>query len=830
VVAVAALIASALAPAALANTIAVNIEADTLADDGHCSLREAVTSANTDAASGAAPGECAAGAGADAIVLGPGFYALTTDGALDENANLSGDLDLLSDIALSGSGAEATTISARDHDRVIDIAMGTTVSIERVTIADGRAPDGGAGAPAQPGGGGLQGGGIRNNAGTLTVRDCVVRDNQAGAGGNAGNGGGAQSLAVGGAGGTGGGIFSTGPLTLTNTVVTANLAGPGGAAGSATAGAGSGSGTGAFAFGPKGGAGGAGGGVWAGDALAVFGSTISDNTGGDGGAGGLGTGGDGGSLGGNGGNGDGGDGGLGGGGGGVFATGASTVEATTFAGNRAGDGGHGGYAAGGEGGGGFGGPGARGGLASGGRAGVGGRGGGLSAMALSGVNLTFERNAAGTGGTGGDSIGGRGGDGGTTGGDGGDSTVGYGGNGGDGGAVWTGGAATLNHATLSANRAGGAGPGTKGQGGVRGEKGVGTAPGSYGQSYSGKSGDPGGGGGSFSAFAPGSAQTISGSIFSRNVPSACGFTLTDGGGNMSLPFGCPGLIADPLLVALAQNGGPVETRALPGGSPAIDFGSGACPAADARGVPRPQGAACDPGAYEVAAPAATTGAASAITPGAATLSGDVTAFGRATRFHFDFGLTGDYGTRTPDADAGAAVAPASVSAALDGLAAGTTYHYRLVAASADGAGFGSDQAFTTTAAAPGPAADVTAPVITAASVTPKRFGRKGTHFGYKLSEAASVAFTIERAAKGRRAGKKCVKPSRSNRRKRRCTRYKSAGALAQAGKLGANSKRFSGRVRRRRLRPAPYRVTLRATDAAGNRSAPVRLRCRVVRP
>jgi CSLREA domain-containing protein len=34
----------------------VNIEADTLADDGHCSLREAVTSANLDSASGALAG------------------------------------------------------------------------------------------------------------------------------------------------------------------------------------------------------------------------------------------------------------------------------------------------------------------------------------------------------------------------------------------------------------------------------------------------------------------------------------------------------------------------------------------------------------------------------------------------------------------------------------------------------------------------------------------------------------------------------------------------------------------------------------------------------
>jgi hypothetical protein len=59
------------------------------------------------------------------------------------------------------------------------------------------------------------------------------------------------------------------------------------------------------------------------------------------------------------------------------------------------------------------------------------------------------------------------------------------------------------------------------------------------------------------------------------------------------------LFADPLLGALADNGGPTQTRALNTGSPAIDAGnSGACPATDQRGVSRPQGGGCDIGAYE----------------------------------------------------------------------------------------------------------------------------------------------------------------------------------------------------------------------------------------
>jgi len=56
---------------------------------------------------------------------------------------------------------------------------------------------------------------------------------------------------------------------------------------------------------------------------------------------------------------------------------------------------------------------------------------------------------------------------------------------------------------------------------------------------------------------------------------------------------------DPLLGPLQDNGGDTPTRALMPGSPAIDAGDdAACPDTDQRGLPRPQGAACDIGAYE----------------------------------------------------------------------------------------------------------------------------------------------------------------------------------------------------------------------------------------
>jgi uncharacterized membrane protein len=58
---------------------------------------------------------------------------------------------------------------------------------------------------------------------------------------------------------------------------------------------------------------------------------------------------------------------------------------------------------------------------------------------------------------------------------------------------------------------------------------------------------------------------------------------------------------DPLLGPLQDNGGPTFTQALLTGSPGIDHGKDVgCPATDQRGVSRPQGSACDIGAFEFA--------------------------------------------------------------------------------------------------------------------------------------------------------------------------------------------------------------------------------------
>jgi len=98
--------------------------------------------------------------------------------------------------------------------------------------------------------------------------------------------------------------------------------------------------------------------------------------------------------------------------------------------------------------------------------------------------------------------------------------------------------------------------------------------------------------------------TIVNTIVAANVDGAdCARNAVDLlGNNLDSDGSCGGGGVDPLLGPLADNGGFTHTQALLVGSPAIDTGDDAeCPAADERGVVRPQGPQCDIGAYEVEA-------------------------------------------------------------------------------------------------------------------------------------------------------------------------------------------------------------------------------------
>src|SRR5699024_6344487 len=124
------------------------------------------------------------------------------------------------------------------------------------------------------------------------------------------------------------------------------------------------------------------------------------------------------------------------------------------------------------------------------------------------------------------------------------------------------------------------------------------------------------------------------------------------------------------------------------------------------------------------------------------------------------------------------LAPVDVSAPVAGLTPGATYHYRLVAGNADGVAAGADRTFVAGAAG----ADTTAPVISSASVRPRRVRRR-MRIRFALSEAASVRIVFRR----------CVR----RRGKLRCRRV---GALAADGAQGPNTIRRRARVGGKLLR------------------------------
>ncbi len=366
---------------------------------GGCKLRDAITAANNDTATGG----CAAGSGADTITLPPN--ATITLVAIDNSQfGFNGLPAITSQITIQGNGTTIQRNPSSDLNfRIFAILSGGNLTLQNVTLKHGWAK-GGNGAGRGGGGAGL--GGAIFNQGTLLVEFSALNNNTAegGIGGSGSGGGGAGGLgADGGANNGGGGGFF----------------GAGGAGGGAVGnGGGGGGGTTANGNNSNGLTGGAGGAANGGNGAngGANGGTNNNGNGINGGAGGAGNpatgGGGGGGGGGNGGNGgpgtgngdDGGDGagggsggtgGIGGGGGGGNGGngGAGGTGSSNFVGNG-GNGGNGGTGGFGGGGGGGGAAGVRGGSGAtnnrsggdGGDGGGGGFGGGGGAGASGGAN------------------------------------------------------------------------------------------------------------------------------------------------------------------------------------------------------------------------------------------------------------------------------------------------------------------------------------------------------------------------------------------------------------------------------------------------------------
>ena len=151
-------------------------------------------------------------------------------------------------------------------------------------------------------------------------------------------------------------------------------------------------------------------------------------------------------------------------------------------------------------------------------------------------------------------------------------------------------------------------------------------------------------------------------------------------------------------------------------------------------------------------PVVRTEAARDVTATTATLAGSVDPRTRATSWWFEYGTSTGYGSQTASRSAGSGGTGRAVSAALSGLRAGTTYHYRLVARNDAGTTRGADLTFATagvTLTAPALQVVYGRGILLSGIVPTRRAGETVTVFAEPLGEGSprSVA-TVLTAADG----------------------------------------------------------------------------------
>jgi hypothetical protein len=96
----------------------------------------------------------------------------------------------------------------------------------------------------------------------------------------------------------------------------------------------------------------------------------------------------------------------------------------------------------------------------------------------------------------------------------------------------------------------------------------------------------------------------------------------------------------------------------------------------------------------------------------------------------------------------------------------------------------------------------------------------GTTFRFKLDRAAQVRLAFSQIVAGRRVNGRCVKATRTNRKKSRCQRSQTVGTLNVSGKAGTNTVAFRGKIGGRTLQPGRYRLLATArADGKTSRTA-----------
>jgi len=259
-----------------------------------------------------------------------------------------------------------------------------------------------------------------------------------------------------------------------------------------------------------------------------------------------------------------------------------------------------------------------------------------------------------------------------------------------------------------------------------------------------------------------------------------------------------------------------------------------------------------------AGPATGAVAAGAVGQTGAILSATANPFGGPGAAHFDFGPAASGGgpptsySSTPTQCLAVTDAAQPVAATLTGLAPGTTYYYRLVAANEGATTAPAFTATFTTAALPprspagttsptgfaSPAPSLTSVAESAktwregsalARVSSKKRSRKkrppvGTTFSFALNESASVMFQFTESAAGRKVGKTCVAQTKGNAKKRPCTRRVTAATLRFSARIGTRKVSFDGVIAKgKKLKPGTYTLVIVAT-ASGKHSTPKTLR------
>ena len=178
---------------ASAATIVVNQTMDNSpGSDAGCNLREAIINGSMN------PGVIGCPQGSttatDVIIVPPGYYVLRQFGG-EEDAGMTGDFDIGEAIELRGAGRNETIIDGGSvQDRVFHVLGGVTATIRSLTVTDGGEAE--------------AGGGIRNDGAALTLRDVLVIGNSTA--------------------GDGGGVFSAGALTISDSAIVDNTAFNGG--------------------------------------------------------------------------------------------------------------------------------------------------------------------------------------------------------------------------------------------------------------------------------------------------------------------------------------------------------------------------------------------------------------------------------------------------------------------------------------------------------------------------------------------------------------------------------------------------------------------------